>query len=60
MAEEGGKVGSPTHRPPLPPRYTRFGLKLSRPRNHEAGVRVKPIPVVPSEIEPATFRREVQ
>jgi len=39
MAQEGGKVVSLTHRPPLPPGNTpgtRFCLRLSRPQGHSA------------------------
>jgi hypothetical protein len=38
-AHEGGKVISPTHRPPLPPRNipgTHFCSRLSRPQGHSA------------------------
>jgi len=45
-AQDGGKVVSLTHRPPLPPGNTpgtHFCLRLSRPQGHSA-------------IEPATFR----
>ena len=41
-AHEGGKVVSPTHRPPLPPRkYSdNFCQRLSRPQGHRAAGRV--------------------
>ena len=48
-AQDGGKVVSLTHRPPLPPGNipgTHFCYRLSRPRAI----------VTPSGIEPATFR----
>jgi hypothetical protein len=61
-AHEGGKVVSPTHRPPLPPQE--IFLVLSSVRGSvdpRAIVRPKrlcqwKIPVTPSGIEPATFR----
>jgi hypothetical protein len=42
-AHEGGKVVSPTHRPPLPPGNipgTHFCLRLIRPQGHSAGGRI--------------------
>ena len=60
-AHEGGKVVSPTHRPPLPPGNipgTHFCSRLSRPEGHSAAGRIlsmKKNPVTPSGIEPATF-----
>ena len=38
-AQDGGKVVSPTHRPPLPPGNapgTHFCQRLSRPQDHSA------------------------
>jgi hypothetical protein len=53
LAHEGGKVVSPTHRPPLPPRrYHWYSVLLGacRPHSHSVAGRT------PSAIEPATFR----
>jgi hypothetical protein len=50
-AHEGGKVGSPTHRPPLPP----GNIPGTRARVRPEGCQLK-IPMTPSGIEPATFR----
>ena len=61
-AQDGGKVVSLTHRPPLPPGNapgTHFCQTLSRPQGHSAIGRILcqlRIPVTPSGIEPATFR----
>ena len=52
-AQDGGKVVSLTHRPPLRPGNapgTHFCLRLSRPQGHSA------IGGTPAGIEPATFR----
>jgi hypothetical protein len=54
-AQDGGKVVSLTHRPPLPPGNTlgtHFCWRLSRPE----GLCHWEIPVTPSGIEPATCR----
>jgi hypothetical protein len=43
LAHEGGKVVSPTHRPPLPPANihgTHFCQRLSRPQGHSAAGRI--------------------
>jgi len=59
-AHEGGKVVSPTHRPPLPPRNipgTHFCKRLSQPQHNSAAGK---IPVTPSGIELATFRLVAQ
>jgi hypothetical protein len=43
LAHEGGKVSSPTHRPPLHPRNipgTHLGKRLSRPQGHSAVGRI--------------------
>jgi len=43
LAHEGGKVVSPMHRPPLPPRNipgTHFCLRLSQPQGHSAAGRI--------------------
>ena len=45
-AHEGGKVVSPTHRPPLPPGIipgTHFCYRLSRPQGHSAAGRIMPM-----------------
>jgi len=61
-AQDGGKVVSLTHRPPLPPRNTpgtHFCYKLSRPQGHSAIGRILcqwKIPMTPAGIEPATIR----
>ena len=61
-AQDGGKVVSPTHRPPLPPGYapgTHFCQRLSRPQGHSATGRILcqwKTPMTPAGIEPATFR----
>jgi len=62
---EGGKVVSPTHRPPLPPGNipgTHFCWRLSRPQGHSAAGRIvnEEYPMVPSGIEPATVRLVAQ
>jgi len=43
LAQENGKVVSPTHRPPLPPVNipgTHFCWRLSRPQGHSAAGRI--------------------
>ena len=61
-AQDGGKIVSLTHRPPLPPRNTpgtHFCYRLSRPQGHSAIGRISclwKIPLTPAGIEPATFR----
>jgi hypothetical protein len=61
-AHEGGKVVSPTQRPPLPPENTpgiHFCYRLSRPQGNSAAGRImstKEIPIIPPGIELATFR----
>ena len=61
-AEDGGKVVSLTHRPPLPPGNapgTHFCQRPSRPQGHSAIGRILyqlKIPLTPAGIEPATFR----
>jgi hypothetical protein len=43
LTQEGDKVVSPTHRPPLPPGNipnTHFCLRLSRPQGHSAAERI--------------------
>ena len=64
-AHEGGKVVSPTHRPPLPPGNipgTHFCYRLNRPQGHSAaeGLCQWKFPKTPSGIEPATFRLVAQ
>jgi len=60
-AHEGGKVVSPTHRPPLPPGNTP-GPGLSQPQGYSAAERLCQwkIPMTPSGIEPATFQLVAQ
>jgi hypothetical protein len=58
---EGGKVVSPTHRPPLPQTNipgTHFCQSLSQPQGHSAAGRImsKKIRMTLSGIEPATLR----
>ena len=61
-AQDGGKVVSLMHRPPLPPGIapgTHFWLRLSRPQGHSAIRRNLcqwKIPMTPAGIEAATFR----
>jgi hypothetical protein len=63
---EGGKIVSPTHRPPLPPQEIFLVLILVRGWvNSKVIVRIEglgqlKIPVIPSGIEPATFRLVAQ
>jgi hypothetical protein len=62
MAQDGGKVVSLTHRPPLPPGNapgTHLCQRLSRPQGHSTIGRIMSMeknPMTPSGIEPATFR----
>jgi len=60
-AQDGGKVVSLTHRPPLPPGNTpgtHFCSRLSRPQDCSAIGRIMLMknPLTPAGIEPATFR----
>ena len=60
-AHEGGKVVSPTHRPPLPPGNipdTHFCYRLRQPQGHGAAGKIitMKIPMTSSGIEPASFR----
>ena len=60
-AQDGGKVVSLTHRPPLPPGNTpgtHFCLRLSRPQGHSAIGRIMSMknPMTLAGIEPETFR----
>ena len=63
-AQDGGKIVSLTHRPPLPPRNTtgtHFCQRLSRPQGHSAIRRILCqlkgwCPLTPAGIEPVTFR----
>ena len=61
-AQDGGKVVSLTHLPPLTPGNapgTHFCYRLSRPQGHSAIGRILwqwKIPMTPAGIEPATFR----
>jgi len=65
-AQDGGKVVSLTHRPPLPPVNTpgtHFCYRLSQPQSHSAIGRILcqwKIPMTPAGIKPATFRFVVQ
>jgi len=61
-AQDGGKVVSLTHRPPLPPGNapgTHFCYRLSRPQGHSGIGRILcqwKILMIPAGIEPAIFR----
>jgi len=62
MAQDGGKIVSLTHRPPLPPGNapgTHFCQRLSRPQGHSAIRRILcqwKILMTSAGVEPATFR----
>jgi len=66
MAQDGGKVVSLTHRPPLTPGIapgTYFCQRLSWPQGHSTIGRILcqwKIPMTPAGIEPATFQFVVQ
>jgi hypothetical protein len=55
---EGGKVVSPTHRPPLPPGVLIFSE--ARFHGHSVAGRIKSVSKTPWGIEPASFRLVVQ
>jgi len=60
-AQDGGKVVSPTHRPPLPPGNApgiHFCWRMSRPQGHSAIGMIMSMKnsMTPSGIELATFR----
>jgi len=62
MAQDGGKVVSLKHQPPLPPENalgTHFCYRLSRTQRHSVigeGLCQRKIPMTPCRIEKATFR----
>jgi len=65
LAHEGGKVVSPTHRPPLPQEIFLVLISFRGWVDPRAIVRPEglcqwKIPMIPSGIEPATFRRVAQ